>query len=130
METMAEAQWKRWDVLQRLGKGKLTTGQAAQVLRLSVRHVRRLRRRVEQDGRRAPVHGNRGRPPAHTLEAATRARILALRRTTYRDFNDTHFTEKLALESPPIRVAVRTVRRLLRAAGIGSLWRRRPRQHH
>jgi hypothetical protein len=130
MDTMAEWQWKRWDVLQRLVGGKLTMGAAAQALRLSVRQVRRLRRRAERDGRAAVVHGNRGRPPAHTLAAATRARIVALRRTTYRDFNDTHFAEKLATVVPPLVVSVRTVRRILRAAGIGSVWRRRPRQPH
>ena len=127
---MAEWQWKRWDVLQRVMAGKLTMGQAAEITQLSVRQVRRLRRRAERDGRAAVLHGNRGRPPEHTLAATTRARILTLRRTTYRDFNDTHFTEKLATETPPIMVSVRTVRRVLRGAGIGSVWRRRVRQHH
>lgn len=127
---MAEWQWKRWDVLQRVMAGKVTMPQASQILRLSVRQVRRLRRRAEREGRQAVVHGNRGRPPVHRTDEATRARITALRRTTYRDFNDTHFAEKLAGERPPIRVSVRTVRRVLRAAGIASVWRRRPRQHH
>jgi hypothetical protein len=130
METMAEWQWKRWDVLQRLAKGKLTVEDAAQVLQLSGRQVRRLRQRAVREGRQVVVHGNRGRRPAHTLDAETRERILTLRRTTYRDFNDTHFAEKLAEATPPLAVSVRTVRRLLRAAGIGSMWRRRPRQHH
>jgi hypothetical protein len=127
---MAEWQWKRWDVLQRLAGGKLMMSEGAQILRLSARQVRRLRRRAEREGRQAVVHGNRGRPPAHTLDVATRTRIVTLRRTTYRDFNDTHFTEKLATGAPPLVVSVRTVRRILRAAGIGAVWRRRPRQHH
>lgn len=127
---MAEWQWKRWDVVQRVMAGKLTMPQASEILRLSLRQVRRLRRRAEREGRQAVVHGNRGRAPAHRISDATRAQILALRRTTYRDFNDTHFAEKLAREDPPIAVSARTVRRVLRAAGIGSVWRRRPRQHH
>lgn len=126
---MAEWQWKRWDVVQRIAAGKLTTSEAAEVLRLSTRQVRRLRRRTEVEGRAALVHGNRGRPPVHTIDAAIRARILTLRRTTYRDFNDAHFAEKLAQETRPIEVSVRTVRRILRAGGIGSVWHRRPRQH-
>jgi hypothetical protein len=130
MDGMAEWQWKRWDVLQRVMAGKVTMPQASEILRLSVRQVRRLRRRAERDGRHAVVHGNRGRVPAHRLADATRTRIVTLRRTTYRDFNDTHFAEKLAAEQPPIPVSVRTVRRVLRAGGIGSVWRRRPRQHH
>jgi hypothetical protein len=130
MDRMAESQWKRWDVLQRVLARKLTPGQASEILRLSVRQVRRLQRRAERAGRQAVVHGNRGRAPVHRVDDATRARIVALRRTTYRDFNDTHFAEKLADERPPITVSVRTIRRVLRAAGIGSVWRRRPRQHH
>jgi hypothetical protein len=130
MDGMAEWQWKRWDVLQRVIAGKLTMPQASEILRLSVRQVRRLRRRAEREGRDAVVHGNRGRAPAHRIGDATRTRIVTLRRTTYRDFNDTHFAEKLTAEQPPITVSVRTIRRVLRAAGIGSVWRRRPRQHH
>jgi hypothetical protein len=130
MDRMAEWQWKRWDVVQRVMTQKLTMAQASEILRLSVRQVRRLRRRAERDGRQAVVHGNRGRPPVHRVSEATRDRILALRRTTYRDFNDTHFAEKLAMETPPLTVSVRTVRRVLRGAGIGSVWRRRPRQAH
>jgi len=41
MELRAEWQWKRWDAVARLGTGKLTLQEAARVLRLSVRQVRR-----------------------------------------------------------------------------------------
>ena len=116
---MAEWQWKRWDVLQRVMAGKVTMPQASEILRLSVRQVRRLRRRAEREGRQAVVHGNRGRPPTHRIAEATRTRIVALRCTTYRDFNDTHFAEKLAAEAPPITVSVRTIRADDRAVPIG-----------
>jgi hypothetical protein len=129
MDTMAEWQWKRWDVLQRLAGGKVTMNEAAQVLRLSIRQVRRLRRRAEREGRQVVLHGNRERVPPHALDPVTRERIVALRRTTYRDFNDAHFSEKLATLEPPLVVSVRTVRRVLRAAGIGAVGRRRARQH-
>ena len=82
------------------------------VLGLSRRQVRRLRRRVEAKGRAALQHGNRGRPPANKLGEAVRERIVALRRTKYRDFNDQHFTEKLVHEQPVLQVSVATVRRV------------------
>ena len=63
------------------------------------------------------------------LRAAVRNRILRLRRGKYRDFNDVHFTEKLAAETPPLLVGVRTVRRLLRAAGVGAKRGRRSPKH-
>src|SRR5438552_9860764 len=126
MELMAEWQWKRWDAVARLGAGKLTLQEAARGLRLSVRQVRRIRRAVERVGRAGLRHGNAGQVPANKLRAAVRNRILRLRRTKYRDFNDTHFMEKLAEEQPPLRVSVRTVRRVLRAGGVPAVRRRRP----
>ena len=72
---MSEGQWKRWDVISRLRAGKLTMAQAALVLALSVRQVRRVRDRVAQGGRQALRHGNTGRAPAHRLAAAERTRI-------------------------------------------------------
>jgi len=129
MELMSEGQWKRWDAVARVAAGKLTVGEAARVLGLSVRQVRRLRRRVGEGGRAGLQHGNRGQVPVNKLRAAVRNRVLRLRRTKYRDFNDAHFTEKLAEEQSPIRVSVRTVRRVLRAGGVPAVRRRRPPQH-
>src|SRR5207249_608943 len=94
-----------------------TLQEAARVLRLSVRQVRRIRRAVERAGRAGLCHGNAGQVPVNKLRAAVRTRILRLRRTKYRDFNDAHFTEKLAEEQPPLRISVRTVRRVLLAGG-------------
>jgi transposase len=129
MDTMAEWQWKRWDAVARLGAGKLTMREATTILDLSVRQVRRVRRRLAGQGQQALAHGNRGRPPTNKLAAAVHARIVQLRREKFRDFNDQHFVEKLAGEVPAIAVSVASVRRLLRRAGIGAVWQRRPRQH-
>jgi len=126
---MSEREWKRADAMARLGAGKLTMGEVAMGLGLSVRQVRRLRRRVEGAGPAGLQHGNRGRVPSNKLAAADRARLVALRRTTYCDFNDQHFTEKLAAETPPLTVCVRTVRRVLRPAGIVARRQRRAATH-
>src|SRR3989454_10852806 len=129
MELMAEWQWKRWEAVARLGAGKLTLQEAARVLSLSVRQVRRIRRAAERAGRAGLRHGNAGQVPGNKLRAAVRKRILRLRRTKYRDFNDAHFTEKLAEEQPPLRGSVRTGRRGLRAGGVPAVRRRRPPKH-
>src|SRR3989442_13648465 len=125
MELMAEWQWKRWEAVARLGAGKLTLQEAARVLSLSVRQVRRIRRAVERAGRAGLRHGNAGQVPVNKLRTAVRTRILRLRRTKYRDFNDVHFAEKLAEEQPPLHVSGRTVRRVLRTGGGPAVRRRR-----
>ena len=48
---MSQRQWRRLDTVERIGRGTLTLGEAAEVLGLSKRQVRRLRRAVERRGR-------------------------------------------------------------------------------
>jgi transposase len=125
---MSTRQWKRLDAVERIGSGKLTIGEAAEVLGLSGRQVRRLRRAVERRGDAGVVHGNQGRPPSNRITEELRARIMELRRKTYDGFNDQHFTEKLCgVEGVTISRA--SVQRLLRAAGIGPPRRRRAPTH-
>jgi transposase len=125
---MSTRQWKRLDAVERIGSGRLTIGEAAEVLGLSGRQVRRLRRAVERRGDAGVVHGNQGRPPSNRITEELRARIMELRRKTYDGFNDQHFTEKLCgVEGVTISRA--SVQRLLRAAGIGPPRRRRAPTH-
>jgi transposase len=128
MDTMSERQWKRLDAVERLERRLLKMAQAAQLLGLSERQVRRVRRAVEEHGRAGLVHGNTGRASAQRLEEAARERIVELRSTKYAGFNDHHFTEKL-VEVEEIVVSRATVRRLLRGAGIAPPRRRRTPKH-
>ncbi len=125
---MSERQWKRLDAVERLERGALTFGELARLMGLSERQVRRVRRRVAESGRAGVVHGNTGRAPVHRIADEVRKRIVELRSGKYEGFNDQHFTEKLG-ELEKISVSRVTVRRVLRAAGIGSTRRRRARKH-
>lgn len=125
---MSQKQWKRLDAVERLEQGKLTGAEGAQVLGLSVRQVRRLRRAVEKRGRLGVLHGNAGRAPWNRLTQQIRERIVGFRRGKYEGFNDQQFTEKLA-EEEALEVSRPTVQRLLRAAGIAAKRRRRAPRH-
>src|SRR5215470_2606442 len=128
MERMSQRQWKRLDAVERIGRGTLTLREAAEVLGLSPRQVRRLRRAVEARGARGVVHGITGRSPRHRLAEAVREQIRELRRKKYAGFNDQHFTEKLC-EVEGVTISRASVQRMLRAAGIGPPRRRRPPKH-
>src|SRR5215470_3212646 len=128
MERMSQRQWKRLDAVERIGRGALTMREAAEVLGLSQRQVRRVRRAVEQHGARGVVHGNTGRGSARRIAEAVREQVIDLRRKKYAGFNDQHFTEKLC-EVEKLRISRASVQRLLRAAGIGPPRRRRPPKH-
>ena len=125
---MSQRQWKRLDAVERLRRGELSTGEVAQVLGVSERQVRRVRRAVEKRGAQGVIHGNTGRSPKHRVAKKVRERIVKLRTKKYDKFNDEHFIEKLgAVEG--IQISRPSVRRLLRAAGIGSPRKRRARKH-
>ena len=125
---MSEQKWKVLDVVKRVESGLLTSGEAAQIVGLSTRQLRRIRRRVSDEGKKAVVHGNRGRAPSNKLSDELRAKIVKLRRTKYAGFNDHHFTEKLASEEQVV-TSRRTIQRLLRKEGIAAPQKRRARKH-
>lgn len=113
----------------RLIAGKVAPSEAALLLGLSPRSMRRLRARYLDAGPAALAHGNRGRRPAHALAAALAARVVALAKTTYAGCNDSHLAELLA-EREGIALSRASVRRILRAAGLKSPRRHRPPRYH
>ena len=115
-------------VLSRVLDGVLSGREAARLLALSPRQIRRLRRRLRAHGPAALAHGNRGRPSPRRTAETIRTRILTLARTTYAGVNDHQLTDLLA-EREGVRVSRKTVQRLLRAAGLGSPRTRRPPRH-
>lgn len=110
-------------VLTRVIAGKVSISDAALLLGLSERSIRRLRARLEAEGPEALAHGNRGRRPANALDPALARRIVTLAKTTYAGINDSHLSELLA-EREGISVSRASVQRVLRAAGLKS-----PRKH-
>jgi transposase len=125
---LSEKAWKRLDAVGRIAAGELTVGEAAKVLGLSRRQVQRIRRRVEKRGKEGVVHGNRGQRSGRRTGQRIAKKVVALARGKYRGFNDQHLCECLA-EEEHMELSRSTVRRILRAAGIAAVRRRRPSKH-
>lgn len=115
-------------VLTRVVSGQWTREEAAGVLGLSERHLRRLLAVYRADGPAGLAHGNRGRPSTRAVADAVRERVVELARGRYAGFNDQHLAEKLA-EVEQLVLSRATVRRILRAAGVSSPRRRRAPRH-
>jgi transposase len=116
---MSQRELSRLEVIQRVCRKTLTQRQAATLLSVSVRQVKRLCRAYRREGAAALVSRRRGRPSNHRLpeEVITRAR--GLLRERYYDFGPTFAREKLS-EAHGLSLGVETVRQLMIAAG---LWR-------
>jgi transposase len=125
---MTQRQWQTLELLKRIERGELTIARCAESLGLSPRQVKRLRKKLKRLGEAGVLHGNTGREPKHKTGPVIRDRIVSLRRTKYDGFNDQHFAEKLE-KVEGISVSGETVRRILRAEGIGSPRKRRRAKH-
>lgn len=125
MITMSTREEGRLRVLEQVLHGKLSQGQAAGLLKVSVRQVRRLQRRYEAQGSAGLVHQLRGQVSNRKRDPAMALRVQQLITAHYGDFGPTLASEMLA-EHHQIVVSVEGVRALMIDAG---LWRAKRRRH-
>lgn len=83
------------DVLHRIETEKLEPSEAALVLGISIRTLRRYRKRYRETGVRFLRHGNQGRSPVNRLSSEFKERVQSLIRERYFDFNMLHCRERL-----------------------------------
>jgi transposase len=126
--TLSQKELQRVSVISNCIQGDLACARAAALLSLSIRQVRRLKKRLREQGEAALAHASRGRPSPRRLPDRVRRSILRLARTTYAGFNDHHLCEKLC-EVEGFSLSRETLRRLLRQAGLGSPRQRRAPAH-
>jgi hypothetical protein len=107
----------RLQVMTRIAERRLTRRRAAELLRLSERHVRRLYDAFVAAGPSSLASRRRGRPSGRRLAAATRERALALIRERYADFGPTFAHQKLT-EEHALALSVETLRGWLITAGL------------
>jgi transposase len=124
---MSYEELDRVGVIERVIEKRLTQREAARMLGLTSRQVRRLRRVYERDGARALASKHRGRPSNRRLSAELRREALATVRSQYEGFGPTLAHEKLT-ELHGLQLSVETLRHWMIEDG---LWipraRREPR---
>jgi hypothetical protein len=102
-EAPAPLSQRELDILKALApvlEGPRTQVEAARLLDLTPRHVRRLVARLRAGGDGALGHGLRGRPSNRQADADLRQRVLQAYRTHFHDFGPTLAREKLAERGP------------------------------
>ncbi len=103
---------KRATILQECIAGRLHNGPAAEKLSVTVRQLKRLKRRFQAGGAAALAAQKRGRPSNNRIPDATKARALDLLRQQYADFGPTLAHEKLT-ELHHLALSRETVRQLM-----------------
>ena len=117
---LSQRERDRLKVLHEVQQKQLTQLAAAERLKVSDRHVRRMLFRLREWGDRSLVHGLRGRPSNRKLATHLEQKILARLRQRYADFGPTLAAEHLAQEGFP--VSRETLRKWMTKA---ALWRPR-----
>lgn len=123
----------RNEIMMRATAGKLTWTQAADVLGITPRHMRRLRADYQEHGIQA-LEDRRGGPRKRRITEETVALICGLKREVYEDFSVMHFYEKLK-EVHGVEISYNWTKQILQDAGVvekvrgrGRYFRRRERR--
>jgi transposase len=129
-----ERAMKMQEVILRAISKQITWWQAAEIIGMSDRHMRRCREQYERAGFDGLLDRRRCRPSEKRVPLATVERVLSLYREQYADFNVRHFHEKLVAEHG-ITLSYTWVKAALQGAGLvakrskrGTHRKRRPRR--
>ena len=119
-----ERAMKVQDVMLQAMAKKITWWQAAEILGLSDRHMRRIRERYVEEGYNGLLDRRRGKPSRRRVPVATVEKVFALYREKYFDLNVQHFHEKLQA-GHGIELSYTWVKQALQGAGLVARGRKR-----
>src|SRR5512138_1077142 len=88
----------RQEVIMKAVEGRITWMQAAEILRLTPRHLRRVRERFEQLGSRGLLDGRAGCERMTKVPEEVLRQVCRLKRQVYPDFSVRHFHEHLTVK--------------------------------
>ena len=118
---------KLQDVLLKAMAKKITWWEAAEIIGVTERTMRRWRERMEADGYSGLIDRRKGKVSDRRIPLKTVEEILRLFKETYFDLNMRHFHEKLK-EEHGIQLSYTTVQKALQGAGLVA--RRSKRRKH
>jgi transposase len=107
----------RREVITKAITKQLSWVQAAEIVGISARHMRRLRRKVERWGMSAVMDQRGGRPRRKRIKAGTIELLCRLKRDVYADFSLQHFYEHVT-EKHGVKVSYNWLRLMLQEAGL------------
>jgi len=124
----------RYEIVLKATAGRLTWTQAADVLGITPRHLRRLRVEYQDCGIDAFYDHRGGKPRRKRIREETVEMICRLKQDVYPDFSMRHFYEKLT-EEQGVQISYSWVRHILQTTGIvkktrgrGKYYRQRERR--
>lgn len=121
MKKLTPQEQYKLDIVTRARNKQIKSTYAAKLLGISTRQLRRLKRDVHKQGKRAVIHKLKGRASNAKLPETTKTTVLKTIKKTYLDFKPGFATEKLA-EQHGISISPETTRLWMMEEG---LWKSR-----
>jgi len=113
---MRSIELKRLHLVKKILEKELKQVEASRVLRLSTRQIRRIVKRVKNEGEEGIVHKSRGRPSNRKITDKIRTKVINLYEKNYKGFGPTLASEML-FERDKIEINDETLRLWLIAEG-------------
>lgn len=118
---LSQKEQEKLDIIKKALCGELSNGQAAAMLHVSSRQIKRLKKKVQEEGPEGVVHKLKGKKSNHHLDPDVKEKTLAVIKDHYADFRPTFATEKLE-EQHGIVISSETTRLWMTEEG---LWKPR-----
>jgi transposase len=109
---MSQKEANRYDIVQRAIKKEIKSVEAAEILNLTDRQIRRLKEKVKKEGIKGLIHAGRGKPSKRKLPDKERKKIIEIIKEKYWDFGPTFTAEKLE-EDHKIKRDPKTIRAIM-----------------
>ena len=127
--TMSKEELSRLEVMEQLQEKRMGQRTAAEILGVSVRHVKRLLRSYRSEGAAGLVSKQRGKPSHHQLDTEMVQAALDLLKGRYADFGPTLAHEKL-VEREGLKLCLGSTRKIMIEEGIWKAKRARKVEKH
>jgi transposase len=115
--TMSKQEITRLEAMQRIKDKRLTQKEAARMLKLSVRQIKRLFKAYQAQGAKGLISARRGKPSNHRMDAQVEQQTLDLLKEKYAGFGPTLAHEKLT-EVHGMGISRESVRQLMITEGL------------
>jgi hypothetical protein len=110
--TMTSKEINRYVIIKKLINKEINGTHASELLKLSIRHIRRLRGKIKEQGIKALIHGNRGKHSNRRIPEQEKEKIIKLLYKHYSDFKPGFASEKLS-EKHNIQRDPKTIRQIM-----------------
>jgi transposase len=115
--TMSVQEINRMEIMQRLAEKRLSQREAAKMLGISVRQVKRIYKVYRKEGVKGLVSKKRGRASNNRLQTEVCQKVLDMLQGKYRGFGPTLAHEKL-VEVEGVKISVESIRKIMITEGL------------